>query len=119
MFSSSSTYNKINWITFTWFIVTMALFALSFSKYSTNSTQPYNQNERHLISRILAAKPININTATEHDFSKLRGIGGQRAKKIVAYRAKHGRFKQLADIKQVPGLGERFFDENKELLTLD
>lgn len=116
MFSSIN--NKINKMVFVGFFVAL-LFILSFNKYSNNAAQYQNKHERIFIKKILTAKPININTATEQDFVKLKGIGHKRAQQIVAYRAKYGRFKNLADIKHVPGIGQSFFSENKELITLD
>ena len=57
------------------------------------------------------AKKININTADVKTLQTLKGIGPEKAKAIVAYRKKHGKFKALKDIKEVPGIGDKIYAE--------
>ncbi len=50
--------------------------------------------------------PINLNTATFEDLVRLPGIGEVIAKRILAYRAEHGKFSRLEDLIKVKGLGK-------------
>jgi competence protein ComEA len=56
-----------------------------------------------------AAKPpvvaIDINRATADDLQKLPGIGPSLAKRIVAYRNKHGPFRRVEDLMAIKGIG--------------
>lgn len=61
---------------------------------------------------------ISINTATVEELQSLRGIGLEKAKKIVSYREENGEFKSIEDIKNVAGIGDSIFDKIKENITL-
>ena len=52
---------------------------------------------------------ININTATQTELESLTGIGPSTALKIIDYRKENGRFKNIEEIKNVPGIGESKF----------
>lgn len=49
---------------------------------------------------------ININTADEATLAKLPGIGKEGAAAVIEYRSKHGPFKAVDDLKEVPGISE-------------
>ena len=61
---------------------------------------------------------ININTADAALLAQLDMIGDFKAKKIVEYRRTHGKFKSTRDITDVPGIGEKIFENNKHRLTV-
>jgi len=50
---------------------------------------------------------IDINTASEGELRLLPGIGPKLAKRIVAYRESHGKFKDIRGLVNVPGIGEK------------
>lgn len=53
---------------------------------------------------------VNINKADADTLAYyLVGIGAERAKAIVKYRKKNGKFKSTGDLMQVPGIGEAIF----------
>ncbi|KJF99225.1 competence protein ComEA [Photobacterium leiognathi] len=53
-------------------------------------------------------KAVNVNTASASDLAaSLPGIGETKAKAIVDYRKKHGKFKSAKDLEKVTGLGEK------------
>jgi len=58
-------------------------------------------------------KIININKATEQELQQLEGIGEATAIKIIEYRNQNGDFKQIEDLKNVPGIGETKFEAIK------
>lgn len=50
--------------------------------------------------------PVNLNTASIDALDGLPGIGAATAQKIVDYRTKHGPFKDVRQLLDVPGIGE-------------
>jgi competence protein ComEA len=62
---------------------------------------------------------ININTATFTDFVKLRGVTLKHARRIIAYRNEHGPFLAPEDIVNVPGIGPRTWELNKDRIVVD
>lgn len=61
---------------------------------------------------------INLNTASESELTKLKGIGQATAKKIIDYRNEVGFFQSIEDIKNVKGIGEAKFQKIKEQITV-
>jgi competence protein ComEA len=53
------------------------------------------------------AAAIDINQATVEDFSKLPGIGPKLARRIVAFREKHGPFRRVEDLLAIRGIGHK------------
>jgi len=65
------------------------------------------------------AGPVDINTANAYVISKtLKGIGLKKAKAIVAYREKNGKFKKIDDLAKVKGIGKKTIAMNKENLRI-
>lgn len=56
---------------------------------------------------------ININKATAAELEQLSGIGAKKAEMIVEFREAHGAFRNIEEIKNVPGIGEKLFQRNK------
>lgn len=48
---------------------------------------------------------VNINTATAEQLAALPGLGEKTAAAVVAYRAAHGKFKSVAELDKVDGIG--------------
>lgn len=57
---------------------------------------------------------VNINKANSEELQTLQGIGESTAAKIIEYRKQNGEFKQIEDIKNVPGIGNSKFEAIKE-----
>jgi competence ComEA-like helix-hairpin-helix protein len=53
------------------------------------------------------ATAIDINQATVEDFSNLPGIGPKLARRIVAFREKHGPFRRVEDLLAIRGIGHK------------
>ena len=62
---------------------------------------------------------VNINTATVDQLASLNGIGEKYAAKIIEYREKHGLFKTPEDIMNVPGIGPKTFEQNKDRIVVE
>jgi competence ComEA-like helix-hairpin-helix protein len=50
---------------------------------------------------------IDVNQATEQDFAGFPGIGPKLARRIVAYREKHGPFRRVEDLLVIRGIGHK------------
>jgi competence protein ComEA len=74
-----------------------------------------------LFNSVWAAEPqqININTASAQELSQLKGVGPAYAAKIVSYREANGPFAKSEDIVQVPGIGTKTFEVNKNRIMVD
>jgi competence protein ComEA len=53
---------------------------------------------------------VNINTATEDELRTLSGITAAKAKAIIDYRSKAGKFKATEDLAKVDGVNEQHLD---------
>ena len=60
---------------------------------------------------------ININTADVEQLQELPGIGEATAKEIITYRRKNGPFKNKRDLMNVKGIGEKTYEELKDMIT--
>ena len=66
------------------------------------------------VSSIVAAAPVNINTANASEIAEaLNGIGLTKAQAIVDYRGTHGLFSNADQIVFVRGIGESTYEKNK------
>jgi competence protein ComEA len=65
------------------------------------------------------AAPVNVNTADAKSISEaLSGIGQKKAEAIVKYRQEKGLFKSVEDLVNVPGIGEKTIEKNKQDIVL-
>ncbi len=60
-----------------------------------------------LLLAAVSAFALDINTASQEEFVKVKGIGEKKAEKIIAYRDKHGKFSSVDELKNVKGIGEK------------
>ena len=67
---------------------------------------------------VASIEKININQADAKALTTLKGIGKDRAVKIVEYREKNGPFKKIEDLMKVKGIGKKLFEKNKHLLSI-
>ena len=61
---------------------------------------------------------ININTATIEELDTLPGVGEATANKIVNHRSENGEFKSIEEVKNVNGIGDKKFEEIKNLICV-
>lgn len=66
----------------------------------------------------LACAAVNLNTATKDELVALPGIGPAKAQAILDYRAQHGGFKTVEELKDVKGIGAKRFERLKGELTI-
>ena len=70
-----------------------------------------------------AAKPtftgkVDLNRAPAAELTRVKGIGEKTALAIVEYRAAHGPFKDLRDLLQIKGIGEKKLEKLEPYLIL-
>ena len=65
-----------------------------------------------------ASQKININTASLAELQKLPRIGSSVAQRIIDFRKKNGPFKKIEEIMKVKGIGEKTFEQIKDLITV-
>lgn len=72
------------------------------------------------LSAYTYAGPVNINTADAQTLSKnIKGVGLKKAQAIIAYREKNGKFKTVADLKKVKGIGVKLLEKNSDSLMVE
>lgn len=66
----------------------------------------------------VAAAAVNLNTATKDELVALPGIGPAKAQAILDYRAQHGGFRSVEELKDVKGIGAKRYERLKGELTI-
>lgn len=61
---------------------------------------------------------VNINTASQAELETLPGIGPSLAQRIIDYRTRNGPFRAPEDLKNVSGIGDKRFEQLKDLITV-
>ena len=67
---------------------------------------------------VASLEKININQADAKTLATLKGIGKDRAVKIIEYREQNGPFQKVEDIMKVRGIGKKIFEQNKRVLSV-
>ena len=89
-------------------LIEMAVSRADTGKYSSGVLTGSNRNPGR----------VNINTAGAMALAELPGIGPVTAQKIIDYRNEQGRFKNISEIINVSGIGEKKFAKIKEKITV-
>lgn len=71
-----------------------------------------------VVARCVNTVGVNINTASVPLLSYVSGIGPKLAENIVAYRDAHGAFASRDEIKKVPRLGDKAFEQGAGFLRI-
>jgi len=66
-----------------------------------------------------AQKKIDLNKATSSEFQLLPGVGPQLGRRIVEYREANGKFHQIEELMQIPGIGPKRFEQIKDYITVE
>ncbi len=87
--------------------------------FGFNTVSYANSTKKDIKGKVVKKiKKININTATVKELTKLKGIGIKKAKAIIEFRKKHGKFKKPEDLMQVKGIGKKLFEKIKPFITV-
>ena len=60
---------------------------------------------------------VNINTAGAEELATLPGVGTVKAEAIITYRKANGKFKNINDLKEVKGIGDKMVEKIKPEAT--
>jgi len=60
---------------------------------------------------------INVNSASAAEIDRLPGIGAVLSARIVEYRSKNGLYRNIEDLRKVPGINTSVIDKIKDLIT--
>ncbi|MDY2928116.1 helix-hairpin-helix domain-containing protein [Anaerococcus sp.] len=82
-----------------------------------NSLENIDPNQAANISVSSKSELININTASKEELMTLPNIGDKRADAIIEYRSAN-KFEKIEDIKNVTGIGDKFYEALKDLITI-
>lgn len=61
---------------------------------------------------------VNLNTASKHLLTYISGLGPQLAKNIVEYRKENGDFNSRSQLKKIPRLGDKAFEQSAGFLRI-
>ncbi len=86
-------------------------------QHDVNQTQLKNSLDRTVESAVNAVG-INLNTASKHLLTYVSGLGPTIAQNIVNYRTENGPFTSRAQLKKVPRLGGKAFEQSAGFLRI-
>ena len=70
------------------------------------------------VSAVSTGGQVNLNKASVAELDRLNGVGPALAQAIVDYREQNGGFKNIDELKLVPGIGEKLFAKIKTKVSL-
>ncbi len=76
------------------------------------------ENLDRTVESCVNAVGININTASKHLLTYVSGLGPTLANNIVQYRAEIGTFQSRAELKKVPRMGAKAFEQSAGFLRI-
>ncbi len=85
-----------------------------------SSNNPNLKNEPKSESKNISNESkVNINIATIEELDSLPGVGEATANKILQHREENGQFNSIEDIKNVNGIGDKKYENIKDLICVD
>ncbi len=89
-----------------------------YARHAAPDTQRIAAREKATLRAKKNTGPINLNTATFEELVGLPGVGEVLAKRILDYRAQHGKFARAEELEKVKGLGKSKVQALKEHLVV-
>jgi competence ComEA-like helix-hairpin-helix protein len=74
-----------------------------------STKRPLSEEDGKVPKGIPPGTFIDLNSATKEDLMKLPGIGEAMAERILLYREEKGSFKDVEELKEIRGIGEKKF----------
>ncbi len=91
----------------------------------SDSTEPYLESSSKSIICVINLQdklefpPINLNEASIDELKSLPGIGDVKAKSIIAWRDKYGKFENLSELMYISGISDTLFQQICNMITID
>ncbi|MBO5746795.1 MAG: helix-hairpin-helix domain-containing protein [Clostridia bacterium] len=89
------------------------------SDVSSDASSAVSSQHQTTPSAPSQSSKLNINTATLDELDNLPGIGPAKAKAIIEYRENTSMFYYVEDILYVSGIGEKTFEQIKDLICIE
>ncbi len=86
-------------------------------QHDVNQNQLKNSLDR-VVESCVNSVGINLNTASKHLLNYVSGLGPMLAQNIVTYRTENGAFKSRNELKKVPRMGEKAFEQSAGFLRI-
>ncbi|GAA0791815.1 MULTISPECIES: ComEA family DNA-binding protein [Pseudomonadati] len=99
----------------------MAIGLMSFvhtNLYAAQETQVKQVSPKAMETTSDITSKVNINKADLAELQSLKGIGEAKAKSIIEYRNKNGQFKDVKQLMEVSGIGEKLLEQNADRLEI-
>ena len=82
------------------------------NRIDKNSAEYFSENDEiSAFQKVTLGIPININTESVSGLTAIPGIGKSLARTISNERAKRNGYKDINELKTVPGIGEKLFSK--------
>ncbi len=91
---------------------TQIIIASKKKKQSSGGEESQQSREQETSGR------LDINAAGREELMTLAGVGESRAKDIISYREKNGRFHKIEDIMNVPGIKSGIFERIRDQIRV-
>ncbi len=89
------------------------------SSYAKVDNAIQNQTQSSQQDNTIKDGRVDLNTATSLQLQMLPGIGETLAERIIAYRTEQKGFKNVEELMNVTGIGEKKFLQVKELIKVE
>lgn len=72
-----------------------------------------------VVSKAVNRVGVNVNTASEELLKNISGLSGASAKSIVQYRREHGELKNRQELKKIPKIGAKSYEQAAGFLRIE
>ncbi len=86
-------------------------------QYDVNQNELKSSLDR-TVEHCVNSVGVNVNTASKHLLTYVSGLNATLAQNIVDYRTEHGSFASRSELKRVPRMGEKSFEQSAGFLRI-
>ncbi|MBU0547460.1 MAG: helix-hairpin-helix domain-containing protein [Candidatus Omnitrophica bacterium] len=99
--------------------VILFLLIISFCGITLNNLAKRNYRIKKLFSPQMRLARIDLNKISLEELIRTRCLPVKTSQRIIAYRLQHGDFSSLEVLKEVKGIGDRRYEELKEIFFVE